>query len=211
MSDYLEMVTMLDQINNLDQRFVATVSGDSFYLKYDCKNKALEYFPQLIDQLYVNRFYDEEAKTETIKTMYKYMDEAFRDIIEESTWMDEDTKDKALEKLDQMELFVGYIPSIFDKKKIIERYGKFKLTPQMSFVEMVWKAREWDTDYYASLNSRTGREYYWNTLDVNTYYHWDYNVLFIVAAFLQTPARVNVMMEILLNLQKLSTAHLAPL
>lgn len=69
--------------------------------------------------------------------MYEYITEAFTDMIEELDWMDDDTKDAALDKLDAIDVNVGYMEEIYDDDRLDEVYGGLQLTSSMSYIEMV--------------------------------------------------------------------------
>jgi putative endopeptidase len=64
-------------------------------------------FPDVFGQEYVDRTFSPEAKAE-IEALVDHLIEAFRLRIENNEWMSEETKAKAIEKLDLMTVLVGY-------------------------------------------------------------------------------------------------------
>lgn len=64
-------------------------------------------FPDVFGQEYVDRAFSPEAKAE-IEALVDHLIEAFRLRIENNEWMSEETKAKAIEKLDLMTVLVGY-------------------------------------------------------------------------------------------------------
>ncbi len=64
-------------------------------------------FPDVLGKLYVEQAFSPEAKA-AIEELVQNLIAAFRIRIEKSTWMSEETKVKALEKLDAMGIKVGY-------------------------------------------------------------------------------------------------------
>lgn len=81
-------------------------------------------------------FFKEEVR-ENVQDMYEYISEAFADMIDDLDWMDDDTKDAALDKLEDVDVNVGYMDEIFDDQVLDEKYGDYLLMPDMSYVEMV--------------------------------------------------------------------------
>lgn len=71
--------------------------------------------------MYVKRFFPKEAK-ETILEMIGNLKEAFRLNIQELDWMDDETKSKALDKLNMTKEFIGYPDEILDQAILEELY-----------------------------------------------------------------------------------------
>jgi putative endopeptidase len=67
----------------------------------------LSSFPDVFGQEYVERAFSPEAKAE-IEALVDHLIDAFRLRIENNEWMSEETKAKAIEKLDLMTVLVGY-------------------------------------------------------------------------------------------------------
>ena len=66
-----------------------------------------EAFPDTFGEHYVDEAFSPEAKAE-VEALVDHLIAAFRIRIEESTWMSDETKLKAIEKLDLMSVLVGY-------------------------------------------------------------------------------------------------------
>ncbi|KAI1706677.1 peptidase family m13 domain-containing protein [Ditylenchus destructor] len=190
LSDYLEWRIIMIHLPFLDQRFFEgrlKFIGAPVDQRWLCKQQTIRYFLHQVDKLYIEQYYNEEKDQPVIETMRHYMDESFREIIQESDWMDDNTKAKALEKLDLMEVHIGYVSDIYDRDLLDKRYGLATLTEEMSFPEMIWTLDKREMDYLMGTMAEKGHLYYWYSLEANTYYHWWYNSMFIQAGFLQTP------------------------
>ena len=64
-------------------------------------------FGQLIGQKYSEKYFSENAKKEAL-FMVHYLKAELRNSIVKLEWMDNETKNKALEKLDLMNIKIGY-------------------------------------------------------------------------------------------------------
>lgn len=63
--------------------------------------------PDYISKLYVENYFTEEAKQD-VEKMVKDIIEVYRKRIENLTWMSDETKEKAIKKLDTMRIKIGY-------------------------------------------------------------------------------------------------------
>ncbi len=62
---------------------------------------------EIISKLYVNKHFDEESKND-VEKMSKEIIENFEDRLQSNTWMSKSTKEKALRKLENVNVKVGY-------------------------------------------------------------------------------------------------------
>ncbi len=77
--------------------------------------------------MYLNRHFKLEAKHQMDK-MAENVREALRRKIEDATWMDDETRDVAREKLKNMRQTVGYPEEILDEEKVSAFYEGLELT-----------------------------------------------------------------------------------
>ena len=63
--------------------------------------------PDYIGELYAEKYFTEEAKQD-VEKMVKDIIEVYRNRIQNLTWMSDETKQKALKKLDTMKIKIGY-------------------------------------------------------------------------------------------------------
>lgn len=54
--------------------------------------------------------------------MTREIQQSFREILEETAWIDQDTKRLARDKVDAMALRIGYPDSILDRNELDDRY-----------------------------------------------------------------------------------------
>uniref|UniRef100_A0A131Z1H3 Gluzincin n=1 Tax=Rhipicephalus appendiculatus TaxID=34631 RepID=A0A131Z1H3_RHIAP len=100
---------------------------------------------QVIDHMYVTKKFSAEAKKE-VEHYVGNISEAFRKELENSTWMDNGTRNASLEKLNKMRLKIGYPEYILNKTFLEERY---KYVPELNI-----------SDHFTNM---------WRYLDKNNY------------------------------------------
>ena len=138
-----------------------------------------DWFPDTLSQAYVAEFFPPEAKTQ-VEDLVANLVAAFRIRIEQNTWMSEETKAKALEKLDLMVTAVGY-PENFETYETVE-IGD-------SLVETILNS--YDAGNALALGA-VGEEvdrgdWFMNAFEVNAGYDASRNMMIYPAAILQAP------------------------
>ncbi len=63
--------------------------------------------PEYLGELYVSQYFDEASKNDVLQ-MVKDIKEVFKKRIGKLQWMSDETKEKAVQKLDAMQIYVGY-------------------------------------------------------------------------------------------------------
>ena len=103
-ADYLtmDMFEVADEFNSL---LIGTESNPD--VLSTAFFTTLTAFPDVFGQEYVDRAFSPEAKAE-IEALVDHLIDAFRIRIENNEWMSDETKAKAIEKLDLMTVLVGY-------------------------------------------------------------------------------------------------------
>lgn len=139
---------------------------------------------EAVGKLYVDEVFPPEAKIKA-KEMVDNIIAAYRERIGRLSWMSEETKEKALKKLDKMMVQIGYP----DKWK---DYGSLEVKgfdANGSFYQNVLNARKWNfEDKKSNLGKPVDREE-WGMAPqtVNAYFHPLYNKIVFPAAILQPP------------------------
>ncbi len=136
---------------------------------------------QALGQLYVEKYFPPRAK-EQMLTLVENLRAALARHISALTWMGEDTKAKALEKLAAMTVKIGYP----DKWK---DYSAITIDPEKSYLENVYEASRWYVrDNYNKLGKPVDRdEWLMNPQTVNAYYSPVINDICFPAGILQPP------------------------
>jgi neprilysin len=89
-----------------------------------CVDVTLGRYPHAFGALYVRKHFNEEAKNK-VNDMVTDLFAAFKDILNEVDWMDENTKQKAFEKADKMKSQMAYADELLDDQKLVEYYNRF--------------------------------------------------------------------------------------
>ncbi len=131
-------------------------------------------------QVYVDRHYPPQAR-EQMESLVQNVIEAFRRRIGELEWMGEETRLKALEKLDAFRPKIGHPPQWRD-------YSAYHIDPQ-ELVQNVHRGNKFETDRgLAKIGQPIDRdEWLMTPQTVNAYYHPMLNEIVFPAAILQPP------------------------
>lgn len=135
-------------------------------------------------KLYVTEVFPPEAKVKA-EEMVKYIKKSFRQHIHQLTWMSDDTKVKALEKLDKFNVKIGYP----DKW---EDYSELKISNFSdggSLYQNIQNAAQWS---YQKDLKKIGKpvdksKWFMPPQTVNAYYSPQFNEIVFPAAILQAP------------------------
>ena len=138
---------------------------------------------ETIGKLYVKEYFPETSK-QRVYRLVKDLQQAFEDRLKENTWMSDETKAKALEKLHAMYINVGYPDKWQDMEKYIDIRENENLIE--NFIRIIQETRQ------AAL-----RKYWHQPVDktmmactpqtVNAFYHPLFNSINFPAAILQPP------------------------
>ena len=141
----------------------------------DDTNKA---FGELLAQVFVEKFFDVQSKTEVLKYIEAIRDE-FAKNLQALTWMDRATKERALEKLQKLSYHIGYP----------DTWGFFDIDSNGSYLKTLLKATTAQTAYEWSRIGQPVDRNKWEILanHVNAYYHPLKNQLVFPAGILQPP------------------------
>lgn len=132
-------------------------------------------------RLYVDRHFPAENKEKMHHLVGNLLD-AYRDSITTLEWMGEDTKRKALEKLDTFMPKIGYP----DKAR---KYTGLEISPDKTLVENLVTSAQFDTEWeFGKLTKPVDRtEWLMTPHTVNAYYYPSMNEIVFPAAILQPP------------------------
>ena len=137
---------------------------------------------ELMGQVYVQKYFPpthKEMMMELIKGVRSSMDEA----IHSNSWLQNETKEKALEKLELFTVKIGY-PDIW------RDYSGLKIAIGDSMYTIATKLTKWilENEFYRKLNApRDHSEWEMTPQTVNAYYHSLHNEIVFPAAILQPP------------------------
>ena len=135
---------------------------------------------EAVGKIYVEKYYPPEAKAK-MDQLVDYLIEAYRESIQELAWMSDETKKKALVKLDKFTPKIGYPTKWKDYSSIV--------IDRNDLVGNVKRVTSWNLDReMKKIGSQIDREEWFMTPQtVNAYYNPGFNEIVFPAAILQPP------------------------
>jgi putative endopeptidase len=135
---------------------------------------------EAVGKIYVEKYYPPEAKAK-MDQLVEYLIEAYRESIKELAWMSDETKKKALVKLDKFTPKIGYPTKWKDYSSIV--------IDRNDLVGNVKRVTSWGLDReMKKIGSPIDREEWFMTPQtVNAYYNPGFNEIVFPAAILQPP------------------------
>ena len=135
---------------------------------------------EAVGKIYVEKYYPPEAKAK-MDQLVEYLIQAYRESIQELEWMSDETKKKALVKLDKFTPKIGYPTKWKDYSSIV--------IDRNDLVGNVKRVTSWGLDReMKKIGSPIDREEWFMTPQtVNAYYNPGFNEIVFPAAILQPP------------------------
>lgn len=135
-----------------------------------------------VGKMYVEKYFPESSK-KRMEELVKNLQQALRQRIAQQTWMTEETKRQAYEKLDAFYVKIGYPDVWMD-------YGGLDIDETLSYYENMVRATQFMSHYYIDkrVNKRTDRtEWLMKPQTINAYYNPTTNEICFPAGILQPP------------------------
>ena len=174
-----------EELYEANKIFTNTLKGVTEPKPFDEKvvDQVQNLLPTDVGMLYADQYCSKEAKDEVTKIVMDVQD-AYYEIIENSDWMTEETKEKALEKLDTMKIHVAYPDKWFnteqDAEILIKDDGGTAFTNALNILVASRKAT------FETAKKRVNRnEWIVTPQTVNAFYNPLQNEIYICAAIMQ--------------------------
>ena len=135
-----------------------------------------------VGKMYVEKYFPESSK-KRMEELVKNLQQALRQRIAQQTWMTEETKRQAYEKLDAFYVKIGYPDQWID-------YSALNIDETLSYYENLVRATQFMSHYYIDkrVNKRTDRtEWLMKPQTINAYYNPTTNEICFPAGILQPP------------------------
>ncbi|KAK9500251.1 hypothetical protein O3M35_001544 [Rhynocoris fuscipes] len=150
-----------------------------------CLSQVTQLYPFPVSYLYVNNYFDEEAKeaaTEIVNEIKKVVKDSL-------SWMDNASKKEALKKLDAMESYVGYPDELKDLDKLQSYYGDLTVNSTdnylLTYLKINKELRKIKYDNFRSLLNKKDWKRHAEVIDVNAFYSVVDNSIYLPAGILQ--------------------------
>jgi putative endopeptidase len=136
---------------------------------------------EAVGQMYVEKYFPVEAK-ERMLHLVKNLQLAMTDRINDLTWMAEETKTKAIDKLNSMIVKIGYPDTWRD-------YTALEIDPSLSYYANVLRANRFENEYQLNKIGKPVDPMLWlmTPQTVNAYYNPTTNEICFPAGILQPP------------------------
>jgi len=136
---------------------------------------------EAVGQMYVEKYFPAEAK-ERMLHLVKNLRLAMSDRIANLTWMSEETKEKAIDKLNAMIVKIGYPDTWRD-------YSSLEIDPEISYYANILRASHFENEYQLSKIGKPVDPMIWQMTPqtVNAYYNPTTNEICFPAGILQPP------------------------
>jgi predicted metalloendopeptidase len=137
---------------------------------------------ELLGDMYRKEYFKNEDR-ESALILVKYIKDEVKHILENNSWMEKQTKEKALEKLEKMHIKIGY------SDKLYKDYDRLILSNDKSYLENILSCRYFNIKYLLKeMNKKVNKEK-WEmpSYTVNAYYSPNYNDIVFPAGILQSP------------------------
>ena len=136
---------------------------------------------EAVGQMYVAKYFPEENKARML-ALVKNLQKALGIRIENLAWMSDETKAKALEKLNAMTIKIGYPDEWRD-------YSKLDINPEDTYYANLQRAAKFEQDYSLSYLGKPvdKKKWYMTPQTVNAYYNPSSNEICFPAGILQYP------------------------
>ncbi|XP_076284811.1 neprilysin-4 isoform X1 [Lasioglossum baleicum] len=195
-ANYLLWRFVRHRVNNLDDRF-QEAKQKFYYILFGreqapsrwktCVGQVNSNMGMAVGSMFVRKYFDEKSKNDTL-SMTREIQRAFRELLNETTWIDDETKELATEKVNAMLLRIGYPDFILQPKLLNKRYKDVVIRSDKYFentLNILQHLTRVGQDRLGSPVNKT----LWNTAPavVNAYYSRSKNRIMFPAGILQPP------------------------
>ncbi len=136
---------------------------------------------EAVGEMYVQKYFPKENKKRMLDLVHN-LQAAFAERIQALTWMSDETKAKALEKLSTMTIKIGYPDKWRD-------YSKLNVDPALTYYDNIQRAAKFEQEYSLSFLDKPVDKAKWYMFPqtVNAYYNPSSNEICFPAGILQYP------------------------
>jgi predicted metalloendopeptidase len=140
-----------------------------------------------VGALFVRKYFDENSKLDTL-TMVRELQTSFREILNDTDWIDEVTKSATIKKLENMSLKIGYPDFIISRHKLDEKYSALHIHPDKYFENTLNVLKYLNKEEQKKVGQPVNKTI-WQTYPaiVNAFYSRSKNQIMFPAAILQPP------------------------
>lgn len=140
-----------------------------------------------LGSMFVRKYFDENSKKDTLKMTHE-LQQAFREILKTTDWLDDQTKHLAELKVNAMSLKIGYPDFILNEDELNEKYAGIAIDPDKYFENSLNVLLHTTKTEQNKINEPVNKTT-WQTAPaiVNAYYSRNKNQIMFPAGILQPP------------------------
>ncbi|KAJ1528614.1 hypothetical protein ONE63_007013 [Megalurothrips usitatus] len=195
-ADYLLWRFVRHRVNSLGDRFGAAkqrllhalMGREALPPRWKtCVAHVNSHMGMALGALFVRKYFDHNSKQDTLE-MTRDITQSFREMLNETQWIDEETRRLAMHKVDSMQLRIGYPDFVLDREALNERYEDVEIHPDRYFENTLNILRKLARVEQERLGTPVNKTL-WNTAPavVNAYYSRNKNQIMFPAGILQPP------------------------
>jgi predicted metalloendopeptidase len=115
-------------------QYLQTLTGVKKYQERwkECVGSTSGYLSIATSSLYIRKFFNQRSKDDALELVNMIRDE-FKDILKTTEWMDDETRETALEKAEKIKNFIAYPDELKDDNKLIEYYEDLEIDSEEFF------------------------------------------------------------------------------
>ncbi|KAK9888868.1 hypothetical protein WA026_001088 [Henosepilachna vigintioctopunctata] len=140
-----------------------------------------------VGAIYIRKYFDKKAKINT-EEIVRNIEAEFVETLKKVDWMDSNTKNAALDKLDAMEKYIGYPDELMSDSKMDEYYKDLEINSD-NYLEVVLNVSKFQTEKDMKQLSEPVIKSDWRTRSgvavVNAFYDLNSNAIQVPAGILQ--------------------------
>ncbi|XP_008215920.1 neprilysin-4 isoform X1 [Nasonia vitripennis] len=195
-ANYLLWRFVRHRVNNLDDRF-QEAKQTFYYILFgrekspprwkNCVVQVNANMGMAVGSIFVRKYFDEKSKNDTLYMTHE-IQRAFRELLNQSSWLDPQTKLVASEKVEAMQLRIGYPDFILRGRELDERYRDVVIDPNKYFENTLNILRHLTMIEQDRLGQPVNKTL-WTAAPaiVNAYYNRNKNQIMFPAGILQPP------------------------
>ncbi|XP_051172752.1 neprilysin-2-like [Leptopilina boulardi] len=154
-----------------------------------CYNIVNEFFSNSFGMLYVKYYFNlSESGKKAIDEIFENIFQQFNTLLNKSDWLDDKTKEKALEKLASLSIINPVIFKLFDDKEIDEYYTNLEITPNnylQSIINIQKFIKYKDADLFRKSLNKNSWDQHYNPMEVGALFTSFNNSIAISPGILQ--------------------------
>nr|KAG5701974.1 hypothetical protein BaRGS_034556 [Batillaria attramentaria] len=152
-----------------------------------CFMLANRYFSIALGALYVNTHFDQKSKVK-VTEITESVKQALEDMIQTNTWMDDDTKKYAIDKMRGSTYKIGYPDFMDNQYEVDAKYKELSINASDFFGNLLAANQQHKREWSRELREGEDRsQWIFNTYDTKLAVHWYWDEIVVPAGILQFP------------------------